>query len=148
MTVRLFNPRTGEFMDVKVGFSWVLLLFSACLGIPLLLRRLYLWAGIAWTIIIINWLTLGQVGRMPSDMQTFALSSIQGAFLVLSLVMGFRGNELTAKALLEMGWIFADPAAPETAIARQTWRIEEVRQLHEVDVERDIQSAVARQFRR
>lgn len=44
MHVRLRNERTGELKEVKVGFSWTLLIFSNIFGIPLFMRRLTDWA--------------------------------------------------------------------------------------------------------
>jgi hypothetical protein len=40
MRVMLKNEKSGELKEVKVGWSWVLFLFSGFLGIPLFLRRL------------------------------------------------------------------------------------------------------------
>ena len=46
VNVILINQRSGEHKYVKVGFSWALLLFSGFLGIPLFVRRLYVWGGV------------------------------------------------------------------------------------------------------
>ncbi|WP_341987593.1 hypothetical protein [Azorhizobium sp. AG788] len=132
-------------MDIKVGFSWSLLLFSSCLGIPLWLRRLPLWAGLACGLVLMNWFILSQGGRAPSSMQAYALMSIQMSLAILNMVMAVRGNELTAKGLLERGWVFANPTSPETTVARHRWRIADI--ASESEVERDIRSAVAQQFR-
>ena len=46
MYITLVNHRTDELKNIKVGFSWVLFLFSIMLDIPLFLRRLHVWGAI------------------------------------------------------------------------------------------------------
>jgi len=46
MYITLVNHRTDELKNIKVGFSWVLFLFSSMLDIPLFLRRLHVWGAI------------------------------------------------------------------------------------------------------
>ncbi|TDT99117.1 hypothetical protein DFO45_0822 [Azorhizobium sp. AG788] len=147
MTVRLIDPRTGAFMDIKVGFSWSLLLFASCLGIPLWLRRLTPWAGLTCGMLLMNWFILSQGGRAPSNTQAYALMSIQVSLAILNGVMAVRGNELTAKGLLERGWVFAHPASPEATVARHRWRIADIALTQEGEIEREIRSAVSQQFR-
>jgi hypothetical protein len=38
--VTMKNPKTGESKEIKVGWSWILFLFSCFLGLPLFLRKL------------------------------------------------------------------------------------------------------------
>ena len=46
MKVAMTNPKTGEVREVKVGWSWILFLFSGFFGLPLFLRKLHVWGGI------------------------------------------------------------------------------------------------------
>jgi hypothetical protein len=46
MSILLRNRSSGETKEVKIGFSWILFLFAGCLGVPLFLRRLYVWGGV------------------------------------------------------------------------------------------------------
>ena len=35
MKIAMKNPKSGEIKEITVGWSWMLFLFSGCLGIPL-----------------------------------------------------------------------------------------------------------------
>jgi len=50
----------------------------------------------------------------------FVLRFIELAF---SIFFGASANQLAGKRLLENGWVFAEPTAPGTAMARQKWRL-------------------------
>ena len=56
MKVAMTNPKTGEVKEVKVGWSWILFLFSGFFELPLFLRKLHVWGGIfliLWIVYII-----------------------------------------------------------------------------------------------
>ncbi|MFZ3033752.1 MAG: hypothetical protein WA138_07055, partial [Parvibaculum sp.] len=40
------NSKTGELKQVKIGWSWTLFFFSSLFGLPLFLRRLYVWGAV------------------------------------------------------------------------------------------------------
>lgn len=121
MNVTMVNPSTGEGKEVKIGWSWILFLFSSFLGIPLFLRKLYVWGGvmlILWLVYIIA----------PSIMSTEEESV--GLFVVLNLIflglsiwLGLKGNEMTAKNYLELGWKFSNPESDEVKFAKNKWGI-------------------------
>lgn len=112
------QPRTGEVRTVKVGWSWVLFLWSGVLGIPLFLRRLNTWGFVFLALWVVNFL---------SPLVSQDAEGVGGAtFLValaLQIWLGLKGNEMTAKNYLEQGWEFAEPAAEATRIGRERWGI-------------------------
>lgn len=122
MTIKvdLKNPRTGETKAIKVGWSWTLFLFSGFLGIPAFLRKLNTWGYVFLAIWGVNAVILfsasptGRAGWM-------VVSNI--AMLGLCAFLGHKGNEMTVKNLLDLGWVFAEPNSPEVAIARKRWKL-------------------------
>lgn len=119
MRVGLRNSRSGELKEIKVGFSWVLLFFSSFLGLPLILRRLYVWGGVFLALWGVNLIGPTIAG---SDEDAFAIQLV--IFLImlgLSVWMGIKGNEMTGKNLLEQGWEFIDPNGDATKFAKMRW---------------------------
>lgn len=115
------NPKTGEVKEIKVGWSWILFLFSSFFGLPLFLRRLYIWGGIL--------LALGIVYIIAPSMMYDEEESL-GLLIVLNLVflglqiwLGIKGNEMTAKNYLELGWHFTNPNSDEVKFAKGKWGI-------------------------
>ncbi len=121
MHIRLKNPNTGEIKQIKVGFSWILLFFSAFLGLPLFLRRLYVWGGVFLTLWAVN--LLGPA--IASSPQNGAAIQLIMFFVLLGLSIwaGIKGNEMTAKNLLEHGWQFAEPESDSVKFAKIRWRL-------------------------
>jgi len=122
MKVLMNNPKTGELKRIKVGWSWVLFFFSTFFGIPLFLRRLYVW-GIL--INVINFSTSISQSLADLEPKDVALVALTACILDLTLMIffGVKGNELTAKNYLEHGWVFADPDAQETWYAKTRWSL-------------------------
>lgn len=122
MKVLLHNPNSGELKAVKVGWSWTLFFFSGFLGLPLFLRKLYGW-GIFFLILP---LLFNFVPDDPQDEEEAAAIAIAliVAFLIefaLFVFIAIKGNEMTAKNMLERGWRFAHPDAVETQFAKRKW---------------------------
>jgi Bacterial PH domain len=117
--VTLVNTKSGELKQIKIGFSWILLFFSSFFGLPLFLRRLYIWGGV--------FLVLFVVYFVASEADSGAAAGIcDGVGLInlgLSIWMAIKGNEMTGKNLLANGWDFAEPNSPETQYARLKWRL-------------------------
>jgi hypothetical protein len=121
VNVGLVNRRSGEQKYVKVGFSWVLLFFSGLLGIPLFLRCLYVWGAIFLVLCILYVFTPQMLPDTVHAVGAYLLLS--WAFLTLQIWVGMKGNEMTAKNLLENGWSFSNPNAQETRFAMTKWNL-------------------------
>mgnify|MGYP003575809149 FL=1 len=117
--IAMKNPRTGEVKEVKVGWSWILFLFSGFFGLPLFLRKLTMWGGVFLAISALS--MVGNLGQ--SDEAAGLVFLMFFVSLGLSIFMGVKGNELTAKNYLEHGWTFVDPQAEQTRIAKVKWGI-------------------------
>ena len=122
MKIEMTNPNTGEVKEIKVGWSWILFLFSSFFGLPLFLRRLYIWGGIL--------LALGIVYIIAPSMMYDEEESL-GLLIVLNLVflglqiwLGIKGNEMTAKNYLEQGWEFVDGDSEAVQQAKRKWNIQ------------------------
>lgn len=120
MKVSMKNPKTGEIKEVKVGWSWILFLFSGFFGLPLFLRKLYVWGAV----FLVLWVVYMVVPAMLPDERgwgiEFALSLI---LLGLEIFLGIKGNEMTAKNYLENGWEFVEPESELTKMAKMRWGI-------------------------
>ena len=124
MHVKLKNERTGEIKDLKVGWSWTLFLFSWFLGLPLFLRKLPIWGAAMLVLCIFYWVL--DALRPGSDQITqIAILYFFISFVIfgLSIFFGIKGNELTAKNLLENGWKFAAEEDQSTSFARTKWSL-------------------------
>lgn len=121
MHVRFKNQNTGEIKEVKVGFSWILLFFSAFLGLPLFLRRLYVWGAVFLVLWAINLLGPA-IASSPQGGAAIQLVMFL-ILLGLSIWTGTKGNEMTAKNLLEQGWQFAEPESDSVKFAKMRWRL-------------------------
>lgn len=102
MHIQMSNPHTGESKFVKVGFSWVLFLFSWFFGMPLFFRGLNLHGDfVAAACVIGSIITSGPGGE--------ALASLFGLILIgATFFYGFKGNELTYNHLVAQGWRRSD----------------------------------------
>ena len=107
------NEKTGEIRQVKVGWSWVLFLFSGFLGIPLFMRKLNMWGGV--------FLILWAVNFLVAMVDVTATILIQLVILGLLVFLGIKGNEMTAKNYLENGWVFSEPDSSATKFGKGKW---------------------------
>ena len=121
MKVAMTNPKTGEVKEVKVGWSWILFLFSGFFGLPLFLRKLHVWGGIfliLWIVYIIA------PSIMQNEEEALGLMILLNlVFLGLQIWLGIRGNEMTAKNYLELGWNFTNPDSDEVKFTKGKWGI-------------------------
>ena len=121
MKVAMTNPKTGEVKEVKVGWSWILFLFSGFFGLPLFLRKLHVWGGIfliLWIVYIIA------PSMMQNEEEALGLMILLNlVFLGLQIWLGIKGNEMTAKNYLELGWNFINPDSDEVKFAKGKWGI-------------------------
>lgn len=114
--VTMKNPKTGELKEVKIGWSWTLFLFSGFFGLPLFLRKLYVWGGVFLALWILSFALVGFTdGDAPAD---WILTFI---FFGLEIFVAIKGNELTAKNYLELGWEFTEPDSDTVRMAKGKW---------------------------
>lgn len=121
MQVSFKNPKTGELKNVKIGWSWTLFLFSGFLGIPLFMRRLYIWGFFFLVLWVVSFFS-GQLLDSDGALATSIVLSI--LFPGLGIWMGLKGNEMTAKNYLEQGWSFSEPNEQMAKFARGKWGIQ------------------------
>lgn len=114
MTVYLRHPSSGIRKKVSSGFSWIVFLFGGILGIPLFIRGLVLWGVL---LLVINL----PVYFMDTDSQVFIIFGLLS--FTLSLYLGFKVNEITAKDLLTKGYVFENPDEPEVKLLKKKWDI-------------------------
>ena len=121
MKVAMTNLKIGEVKEVKVGWSWILFLFSGFFGLPLFLRKLHVWGGIfliLWIVYIIA------PSIMQNEEEALGLMILLNlVFLGLQIWLGIKGNEMTAKNYLELGWNFINPDSDEVKFAKGKWGI-------------------------
>lgn len=120
MQVALTNPRTGEIKYVKVGWSWVLFLFSGFLGIPLFVRGLNALGAIFLALWVLNFFVNIAVDLTEAGAVLFFFA-FQLILVGLAIWMGIKGNAYTAKRLLEAGWLFVEPDSDLTKFAKMRW---------------------------
>lgn len=120
MNVQFKNPKTGELKTVKVGWSWVLFLFSSFIGIPLFWRGLYIWGGIMAGIWVLNFIFTTPVAILSDPTAFIILILIQ---IGLSIFFGIKGNEMTAKNYLEKGWELVNLDSDIVKMAKEKWVI-------------------------
>lgn len=114
MEVPFKNPETGEIKSVKVGWSWTLFLFSGFLGVPLFMRGLNFWGSAFAAMWFLN--ILVQVGDDSGLILLFCIFALAAEFWI-----GVKGNELTAKHYLSLGWEFSDPNSDAARFAKMHW---------------------------
>jgi hypothetical protein len=117
MQVRFRDPRTGKLKDVKVGWSWTLFMYSSLFGLPLFLRKLHFWGLVFLALSIVDMLAPAVV---DTDTPTYA-GLMFLIFLLPAIWIGLMGNEMTAKALLERGWLLVDPQSDAARQACRKW---------------------------
>ena len=121
MNITMKNPKTGEIKQIKVGVSWILFLFSGLFGLPLFLRKLHVWGGIFLALWVVN---LVAPAAFPNDQGIGIVIILFFVFLGLQIFVGIKGNEMTAKNYLENGWLFLEPDAEPTIMAKRKWGID------------------------
>lgn len=117
--VSFVNPRNGEKKRIKIGWSWTLFFFANFFGILLFMRKLNNLGFVFLAVAFLNWL-LPEIPRDPDDQ--IALALMTAALSVgLSTWIAIKGNAMTARNLLDLGWQFEAPSSAEAMIAKQTW---------------------------
>jgi hypothetical protein len=103
MQVRFKDPGTGKLKDVKVGWSWTLFM--------------HFWGLVFLALSIIDLLAPSVV-----DTDTPIYAGLMFFIFPLPAVwIGLMGNEMTAKTLLERGWLLVDPQSDAARQACRKW---------------------------
>jgi hypothetical protein len=105
---------------VKVGWSWFLFFLSGVFGIPLFMRKLTLWG-----FVFLAFNVIGLAGLIAGDNPAAQLMTILVQLLGfgLTIFMGAKGNEITAKNYLSLGWRFVEPESDMTKYAKMRWQM-------------------------
>ena len=122
--VNLVNEKTGEIKSIKIGWSWTLFFFSGFLGIPLFLRKLYIWGGVFFFFPFHYYLSSLYFVVNGTEKYEVIGHNI-GIFIIgmsVQILMAKKGNEMTAKNYLENGWAFEENDE-YTKIARDKWKL-------------------------
>jgi uncharacterized membrane protein len=120
MKIAMKNPKTGEVKNIKIGWSWTLFLFSGIFGLPLFLRKLHVLGAIFLVLWLVNLYFMDAVGGVQGFVDSVLITLI---VIGMSIYVGIKGNELTAKNLLEKDWVFAEPESSVTQRAKKLWGI-------------------------
>lgn len=119
--VSFVNPRTGEKKKIKVGWSWTLFFFASFFGIPLFIRKLNNLGFVFLAVAFLNWI-LPEIPRDPDAQNLLAVATFS-LTIGLNTWMAIKGNAMTARNLLDLGWEFEAPQSAEALLAKQTWGI-------------------------
>lgn len=98
------NELTGEMKQVKVGFSWVLLLLADFFGIPLFMRKLTGWG----VIMLLFCLTGAVIWLFP-------------VCIGLSVYLAVCGNKITALNYIRLGYKVAEIDPVRIELAKREW---------------------------
>lgn len=119
--ITLTNIKTREDIDIKVGFSWVLFLFSCAFGIPLFERKLYAYSFVYFSYWVILIALFTSIKITIFIAYIVFISTIM--IMLFSLYLGFKGNEITAKNYLKLGFRFVDSYSDNVKYAKERWHI-------------------------
>jgi len=143
MKVALRNVKSGNVKSVGIGWNWTMFLFSGLFGIPLFTRRLYLWGGLCLALsglFLMSFLAIfglqtildndiandfggtevilqlcREIGKLMSRLVLFILG--------ISIYLGLKGNQMTARKYVKKGWVFVDPDSDVTKMAKLEWGV-------------------------
>lgn len=93
--------------------------FTNFFGVPYFVRRLPKWGLLFLATSIVGNIFQVALGTQP------ILLLLSAGYIAIAIGMGIKGNEITAKAYLEKGWIFANPDSNSVSYARSKWHIDE-----------------------
>jgi len=115
--VELKNEHSQEVKKIKVGFSWPCFFFGFFFGVPLFVRKLNVWGTVMASIDILYILLNTSESIKARNAAFIIFLSIIG----LSMFLGFKANEMTAKTLIESGWEFKTNENSNVAFAKEKW---------------------------
>lgn len=104
--IKMTNPKTNETKNIKLGWSWILFLFSGFFGIPLFLRKLNKLGMIFFVFCVTIFI-------LPPEL----MNVVSFVLMCLQIWVSIKGNEITIKNYLKLGWEFSEPDSEETKFA-------------------------------
>lgn len=120
------NSITGETATVKVGFSWILFFFSSFFGIPLFLRKLYLFGVIMLiletTNIILVVFSESYYSYYYSEL-VFLMYLLQFGMFGLNIFLGIRGNKITALNYIKLGYKITNKEYYKINLVKESWNL-------------------------
>ncbi|MDY5049898.1 MAG: hypothetical protein SPF17_00590 [Candidatus Mucispirillum faecigallinarum] len=120
------NSITGETATVKVGFSWILFFFSSFFGIPLFLRKLYLFGVIMLiletTNIILVVFSESYYSYYYSEL-VFLMYLLQFGMFGLNIFLGIRGNKITALNYIKLGYKITNKEDYKINLVKESWNL-------------------------
>lgn len=96
-------------------------LASGFLGLPLFFRGLALWGTImltAWSLSLVPLIIASTNGGTAAETLDWVFTIIVGALCVF---FGVKGNALTAKRYISLGYEFINPDSADARAAAQSW---------------------------
>lgn len=115
------NDMTGETARVKVGFSFILFFFSSFFGIPLFLRKLYLF-GVIMLILVCTNFTLSIFSYNYFELE-FLTYVIQLGMIGLNIFLGVKGNKMTALNYIKLGYKITDKEDYKINMVKESWNL-------------------------
>jgi hypothetical protein len=119
--IRFKHKPSGKERRVATGFAWDLFLFAGVFGLPLFWRRLSSWGAgvlVLWLLVLVAGIL--RVGPQATETAQLVLCAV---FLVLQIGLGFYGNRLTARTLLDHGWTLDQPNDAATKRVIERWKL-------------------------
>jgi uncharacterized membrane protein len=109
--VTMINHATGEQFQARIGWSWILFIFSNIFGIPWFMRKIYDIAC-AWIVLDILIIFLTPVFNVKAGAVDFIQVVLNNRLymfaslicLGFSFFCGLKGNEITIKRYLKRGY--------------------------------------------
>ena len=134
--LHLFNPNTGEKVEMATGFNLQILLLGSFFGLPLFFKRLWFWAWALFCLSTVQFffayhkiqqiLAATTVAEYETIMQQTAdpIDTVIGYLLIAAVVLlSFKGNQWAVERLLKKGWRFENVSDPLVRDAVKKWKI-------------------------
>ena len=126
-------PSSGDRDVLRIGFNFQFFLFAGLFGIPLLLKGMWKWGGLMFSLSCLGYYFDYKKMQEAYQITSFAdlisfdpVNSpedlVSAVTLILSVVLGFMGNKWRAYDMFKKGWRFVDPDAPMSRKAALQWK--------------------------
>ena len=117
------NSITGETATVKAGFSWILFFFSSFFGIPLFLRKLYLFGVIMLILETTNIILVVFSESYYYFELVFLMYVLQFGMFGLNIFLGIKGNKMTALNYIKLGYKITNKEDYKINMVKESWNL-------------------------